>query len=364
MTTSHDTFPQQAGAAAGFLSILIAPLLLALSALLNSPFLLFGTVILIFPLLRLVFGIVQQGPVREWRGSVATALEILCLIYVAAIVGALIAVLARLSIPDLTPAAIIGWILSLWMACIFATCVSHELLHRRGKLNRLAGHVLAGIAGYPILGYEHGRHHRLPGNTAAAEWPRLDESFWSFGLRRLRTLLPEALGSEGQLVRGDPRSPSVRGLRTATVTTLLTATAFITAAGWRGLLIFVGVVILDAWSIQLVTFMQHWGLGDDSCEDARAAAYAWENDCQYQAWVTVSLSLHHSHHQQGTLPYYCVGLAPNSPRLPLGYVLLMFAAFVPPMWRRLMAPALIHWKSHPMNPVSTGRRLMCVNLYK
>jgi hypothetical protein len=63
-------------------------------------------------------------------------------------------------------------------------------------------------------------------------------------------------------------------------------------------------------------------------------------------------------------PYYRCHLAADAPRLPAGYVLLMFAAFVPALWNRVMMPALERWRTQPMAPLSAGRRIACVALYK
>ena len=174
----------------------------------------------------------------------------------------------------------------------------------------------------------------------------------------------ETLSSRGMLLAGSARSPIVRGIRLSSLSTVVALVAFEFAGGWRCVVLYATSCLLVAFSIQLVTYIQHWGLGDDSCVDAKARGYGWESDCRFQAWVTMGLSLHYTHHQQGALPYYRISLASDSPRLPMGYVLLMFVAFVPPLWRRLMLPALSYWKSQPSSPVPGGRKLSCVALYK
>ena len=246
---------------------------------------------------------------------------------------------------------------------VFATCVVHELLHLRARADRTIRHLLAGLAGYPVLGYEHSRHHRMPGNTAGAEWPMLAETVWQFAARRLSAILPEAIGTKGLAWAGDSRSPTVRGLRIAAAATFATWASFGLAAGWAGVVIYGAIIVLVGFGVQLVTYMQHWGLGDDSIENATARECGWEDDCRFQAWVTMNLSLHHEHHRHGARAYYRIGLAADSPRLPAGYVLLMFAAFVPPLWRRVMAPALAYWKVQPTRPLSAGRRIACVAVY-
>lgn len=350
--------------AAGYSAVLIAPLLLALSSWLNQAYLTVGTVMLVFPLLRVVFGAVPPGDAPIWHEWISAALDELSFGYATALAIGTTALLVRLNQHASSVANIFGWTFSLWVTLLFATCVAHDLLHRRSRGGRLLGHVLAGVSGYPLLGYEHSRHHNLPGNTAAAEWPREDESVWRFSLRRLIAIGPETLGPRGGLLVGDYRSPTVQGLRLAVLTTGITFVSFGSAAGWLAATIYGACCVLVTFSIQLVTYMQHWGLGDDNCSDAKARGFGWESDCRFQAWVTMGLSLHYTHHQRGDLPYYRIHLASDSPRLPMGYVLLMFVAFVPPLWRTLMTPVLRYWQLQPSSPLAGGRRLSCAAFYK
>jgi alkane 1-monooxygenase len=145
----------------------------------------------------------------------------------------------------------------------------------------------------------------------------------------LRKIGAETLGAQGIAWVGDSRDPTVYGLCTALGATLATLAHFGAMAGWVGAITYVSVIVLVAFSIQLVTYMQHWGLGDDVRDDAHARAWGWEHDCRLQAWVTLNLSLHHAHHLDPHRPYYRTTLAAGSPRLPAGYVLLMFAACLP-----------------------------------
>ena len=350
--------------AAGHLAVLIAPALLAWAAWLDEPFLVFGAVLLVFPLARSAFGAVDETGPPAWGEGIAATLDRLPWVYSAVLAGAVLMLLSAISRSEPTMGSVAGWALSLWMTMVFATCVAHELLHRKRKADRIVGHLLAGLAGYPLLGYEHSRHHQRSGSCTSAECPNVTESVWKFAARRLGAIVHESLGARGLAVAGDSRSPAVRGLRVALTTTSASLAIFGLAAGWPGVLIYTIVIGLVSFAVQLVTYMQHWGLGNDNLDDARVREVAWDNDCRFQAWVTLSLSLHQAHHRNGTRVYYRVGLAPDSPRLPTGYVLLMFAAIVPPLWRRIMTPALAYWKAHPLAPLSAGRRVACVAIYR
>ena len=354
----------QLAKAAGHLTVLIAPALLAWAAWLDEPFLVFGAVLLVFPLARLAFGAVDETGPPAWGEGIAATLDRLPWVYSAVLAGAVLMLLSAISRSEPTMGSVAGWALSLWMTMVFATCVAHELLHRKRKADRIVGHLLAGLAGYPLLGYEHSRHHQRSGSCTSAECPNVTESVWKFAARRLGAIVHESLGARGLAVAGDSRSPAVRGLRVALTTTSASLAIFGLAAGWPGVLIYTIVIGLVSFAVQLVTYMQHWGLGDDNIEDARQGEYGWEDDCQFQAWVTMGLSIHQAHHRNGSRPYYRTSITTDSPRPPAGYVVLMFAALFPAVWRQVMAPALAYWRSQPTAPVSAGHRLACVTFYR
>jgi fatty acid desaturase len=364
MTATGGAMTSQFAHAAGHLAVLIAPALLAWAAWLEEPLLVFGAVMLAFPLARIAFGAMDEAGPPTWSEGIAAALDRLPWVYTAVLAGAVLMLLLVISRSEPAMGEVAGWALSLWVTMVFATCVAHELLHRKRKSDRIVGHLLAGLAGYPVLGYEHSRHHQRAGSCASAECPAVTESVWQFSARRLGAIAHECLGARGLALAGDSRSPSVQGLRLALAATGVTLALFGLAAGLPGLLIYTLVIGLVAFAVQLVTYMQHWGLGDDNIEDARHGQYGWEDDCRFQAWVTMGLSLHQAHHRNASRPYYRTSITTDAPRPPAGYVLLMFAALVPSVWQQVMGPALAYWRAQPTTPVSAGRRLVCVAFYK
>lgn len=354
----------QIRSAAGYGAMFILPALLAFSALRGAPLLAFAVAMLLFPLARIVFGVRHPGGAPHWSAWLTSILDRLPVVYLVSLFAALGALLIRLRADPPSPSETIAWALSLWTTLVFGTCVAHELMHRPSRRDRLMGHILAGFNGYPVLGYEHLRHHRLRGNTSAAEWPRRNESVWRFAVRRLSRIGVETLGAGGLAWRGDAASPTVRGQRVALVAMMVSSIFFGVAAGSPGIAIFVLAALLVAFTMQLITYLQHWGLGDDSMPDARDREWGWEDDCRFQAWITLGLSLHQAHHDAPGQPYFRLALATGAPRLPAGYVILMFAALVPPLWRQVMEPARTYWLNHPTTPLSSGRSVACTAIYR
>src|SRR4029078_6049058 len=116
-------------------------------------------VMFVLPLARPLVGKLTPGTAPLWSEQIATVLQRLPLVYSLVLTAAIAAVLNYVaSAPTLDFAHALGLGLSLWMVMLFATCVAHELIHRRGTVESMVGHYVAGVAGYPLLGHEHLRH--------------------------------------------------------------------------------------------------------------------------------------------------------------------------------------------------------------
>lgn len=354
---------RQWSGAAGYLAIFLMPALFTVGAFIDEPWLAFGVVVLVFPLARVAFGALPANGAPYWPEAIATFLDRLPLVYALVLPASVLAGLfLAAQTPDADGAALLGLGLSLWMTLLFGTCVAHELIHRRNKHQATLGHMLAGFCGYPALGIEHLAHHARPGDTHLAEYPLQHESVWQFAARRLWRIRREVFGLAAPVWSGRAHMPNLVRTRAALVVTALTWTSFAAIAGIWGACLYLAVMLGVAFGIQLITYIQHWGLGDDSIPERIAYGRGWEEDCRFQAWVTLSISLHDQHHRDSRRPYYRLDLSPDSPRLPAGYVLLMFASLVPWVWRRVMEPARRHWLATPADPLSAGRRLTCFGL--
>ncbi len=131
------------------------------------------------------------------------------------------------------------------------------------------------------------------------------------------------------------------------ITTVATAVTTAVLVGGRGLVAYAAVAVGVAFGVQLITYVQHWRLGADHPGERVAYGRGWEEDCRIQAWITMNISLRDGHHRDSRLPYYRLGMRPDSPRLPAIYVLLMFASLVPPLQFAMMRPAPAHLVPSP-----------------
>ena len=141
--------------------------------------------------------------------------------------------------------------------------------------------------------------------------------------------------------------------------TMLVWLGFVLAAGWAGFWMYLGVIVSVSFSVQIVTYLQHWGLGTDNVETADTQHFAWEDTCRFQSWLTFGLSFHQGHHRSTATVFYRIELSDDSPRQPAGYAVLLLLCMAPPLWRALMLPILDRWKQRPTASRAPGRRHNC-----
>lgn len=345
-------------AASGYLAILLPPLLLYAGTVEGHPLLSFVALVIVTPLLRVVFGD-AAGQAPEWSERVATVLHFLPHVAAVAYVAAIAGTLLHLHQAQQSFSFLIALGASLWATCVFGSCVSHELIHRREAGAKVLGRILSGLIGYPLLEHEHRAHHASSGNSTLPEWPQRDESVWSFTARRLHHAVRSAWTANLKVAQRSGRAWR-GGLEVSIVAFACTCTSFAWAIGWTGAALYASTAAVVLWSMQAITFIQHWGLGEDSVRDSELLNLGWEDHCRLQAWLTLSISFHQAHHHGHGAPYYRLAPQENAPRQPGGYVVLLLASLCPPVWRALMVPALTRWKLSPTTQPSAGRRLVCV----
>lgn len=357
----------QWSSAAGYLAIFLMPALLVAGAAMDRPYLAVGIAFTVLPLMRVVFGRCRDGDWPPWNERVATVLHALPVVYVVVLTSAVSLIAARLwTTPAATTSALIGLGLSLWITLLFGLCPAHELLHRRARGARWLGATLSGLVGYPALALEHAVHHGRPGNQDLAEWPRHDEPAWRFALRRTGHVYVEFFevlrAAGGMSLLGSRRTQA--GLAAAGMAA--TAGLFLSLGGNVGLALYLAAATGVTIGMQLITYLQHWALADKRWVADPEGGWAWEDDCRFQAWITLHISFHQRHHQNPITPFYQLGLHSKSPRLPAGYIIMLLLSLVPPLWRRAMQPALEAWQlacdSGEASP--PNRRLTCFGLHR
>jgi alkane 1-monooxygenase len=342
--------PRETAAATGFLTILMPPGLLAWGATTGHDWAAFAAVFVLAPLLRPFLAEASEEP-TEWSELAATALEDLPAVYVLVLGCALAVALARLRRGQLSPTELIGLVASLFAVFVLASCVAHELLHRRSASMRALGCVLTGVIGYPLLETDHRSHHLLANRMVLVEAPYPDENVWAFSVRRLKAIFRRFAQAQ-QAAVGRRRAR----LFLAVAAMATTATVFGLVAGLSALMLYLCVAVLTTWSLQAITYLQHWGLGTAG---PSATDFGWEDRCRLQQWLTLGISFHEAHHSAAQLPFYRLVVHRGSPRMPASYAVLFAACLCPPLHRAIMKRALERWQQQSEEDSAPRRRVFC-----
>jgi len=257
----------------------------------------------------------------------------------------------------------VGFVSGLLLTFALASCVAHELVHRKKVWHRRMGHLLTALGGYPFFGYEHIAHHASPRDHEKAHCPRVDESIWSFAFRRSIAAPFEAV-SWAAAARARSVNPSV--FDSIWFWTAVSASSLVTmtmVGGLYGAATFATLAIALPLLMNMMVYLQHWGLGtDNGVDESPREQFGWEDSCRSQAWLTLNIAMHSQHHQRPGAPYYRIGAGGGGPVAPSGYALMLLIAFFPPLWYRLMMPRLQGWINNPQGQEGAGKRLYCLRI--
>lgn len=204
---------------------------------------------------------------------------------------------------------------------------------------------------------EHLHHHIHVGSDS----PELGESVFAYAVRRYARSFRVAQEWEhmDQLRRGRARWNN--RIAWTALATIAVVTCFGLIGGWRGLLFYGFVILGSSFTMQAITYIQHWGLTERLATQLRATGYSWEDRCMMQAWVTLNHAYHGHHHVHPSLPYFRLGGYARSPRLPASYPVMFLVTMVPPVFERAMRRRLDAWLlSVDISPAETGAP--CANL--
>jgi alkane 1-monooxygenase len=230
---------------------------------------------------------------------------------------------------------------------------SHELMHQKDRGERFLADVLLAMVLYSHFRSEHLLvHHRYVGTPRDPVTARYNEGFHRFFPRVVLQSLKSAFRAEKQKLarRGDPwTDPGNPFFRYWALQGLMLLLALL-VGGWTGLALFVWQAVVAVWQLELVNYVEHYGLtrkhlGEGRYEHVKPQ-HSWNAAHKASNWLLINLQRHSDHHYKPDrrFPLLQNYTEAEAPQLPYGYPIMTMAAMVPPVWRRVMNPRVRLWR--------------------
>jgi alkane 1-monooxygenase len=254
---------------------------------------------------------------------------------------------------DLGPAGIAGWLLSQGIVGgILAINTAHELIHKDGRLEPLAGGALLATVGYHGFKIEHLRGHHVHVSTPEdASSARFGQSLWHFLPRALGRNTINAWRLEAKRLHGLglPALHWRNEMIGWTALWLAFATGFALWLGPSGLAFFLLQGLFAAGSLEVINYVEHYGLerrrGDDGRYERTTHLHSWNSDFALSNLLLFQLQRHSDHHAFPKRRYPILRHHADSPQLPAGYSAMFVLALFPPFWHRVIDPRVRRFRA-------------------
>ena len=244
---------------------------------------------------------------------------------------------------SLSAAAFAGLVVTVGGINGVAINTAHELGHKHAGWERWLSRIVLAPVAYGHFFVEHNRgHHRrvaTPDDPASA---RLGESFWAFLPRTVVGGLRSAWGLERERLagRGLPAWHWRNQCLQAWALTLLLWGALVLWQGAGVLLFLVAQAVYGASLLEVVNYLEHYGLLRRQDAQGRfercAPEHSWNSNHRMSNLFLYHLQRHSDHHAHPARRYQALRHFDEAPQLPSGYAGLLLVAYVPALWFRLM----------------------------
>ncbi len=234
---------------------------------------------------------------------------------------------------------------------VFGVLAAHELVHGNDR----TGHLFA-TALLTAMSYRHFRiahvdgHHQFAATEDDPATARQGEGFYRFLLRSLHGQYRDAWRIErSRLAAQKLRAWRNRLAADAGVTGIAFLAVFYFAS-WRGAAFFAVQSAVAIIVLELFNYIAHYGLLRSSDEKGRqpfGAVHSWNSSNVLANALIFNMGRHTHHHARPFAPYQSLRHEVAAPELPLGYAGSILLALVPPLWQRIMDPAVqsLHTRS-------------------
>lgn len=260
------------------------------------------------------------------------------------------------------PQHLLGAVLStVLMTGVAGINMAHELMHRNHPAMKFMSRLLQ-VFSYDVPGHiSHlNAHHVKVGMHDDPSTGRRGESSYAFVVRAIVAGNLFCWAVETARLRAQGKRPFSwhnRFIQGHALSVAMTAVAWY-MSGWRGAVVFVVTALLSKALLELVNYVQHYGLV--RAEGAPIAIrHSWNSNKRMSTYLLCNVTRHSYHHVEPALPFWGIEPAPNAPTLRFGYLSSILLALVPALWHRLMAQPLRDWDERHANPEERRIAMEC-----
>lgn len=113
-------------------------------------------------------------------------------------------------------------------------------------------------------------------------------------------------------------------------------------AGWEGVLIFTASALIAKAFLEIVNFMEHYGIVRDPKTPVQPY-HSWNTNKRVSSWAMFNLTRHSHHHAEGDVPFHKLKPYQDAPMMVNGYLTTIFLTLIPPLWNAIMIPKVLEW---------------------
>ncbi len=231
---------------------------------------------------------------------------------------------------------------------------AHELMHRKGRLERWLADLLMAMALYGHFRSEHLLvHHVHVATPHDAVTARYNEGFHRFFPRVLYQCFISAWRAEKTLLARRQLPVLAPGNPFWRYGALQFAFLFLAylLGGWAGIGLFAFQAFVAIWQLELVNYVEHYGLtrkylGGGKFEHCKPQ-HSWNSAKKVSNLLLINLQRHSDHHfkPDRSFPLLQNHAKESAPQLPFGYSVMTVMAMIPVLWRRRMNPRVRKWRA-------------------
>jgi alkane 1-monooxygenase len=220
---------------------------------------------------------------------------------------------------------------------ISAAAGAHELIHRRGDLEKTIGTLQLATTLYGHHPVEHIQgHHRHVATDEDPSSPAKGTNFWFYLVNGYIKEIKEGYGYEAErLAKKDKKAFSLENHVVKWWSFNMAFLLFTLLFGWKATLGYILISLIFVLFHASVVYSQHYGLRRGQGERVNDT-HSWQTNSVITEIFLLGFGNHSDHHSRVTKTYAEIHQKEDGPNTPFGYFGSFVVSLFPPLWYSIM----------------------------